>query len=218
MDEMRQCPDYLYEYMQEFLDGDIPAEHDRVLKEHLRTCKDCRDYFYELKRTEMFIKSLANVHAPDGFTDEVLNRLPKAAKKARLRHWFSHHPFLTAAAIFLLLMSGSTFSAWADNHEDFSVTKQPDLIIKNDTAIVPEGKTINGDIVVRNGSIRIEGKVDGDVTVINGEKYIASAGEVTGDIQEINQLFEWIWFDIKNKVSQWIKIFDGKSEEEKDFQ
>ena len=51
--------------------------------------------------------------------------------------------------------------------------------------------------MVRNGKLKIEGEVDGNVTVINGEQYMASAGKVTGDIEEINEVFEWIWYHIK---------------------
>ena len=50
--------------------------------------------------------------------------------------------------------------------------------------IIPEGEVVKGDVTVRNGKLIIEGEVDGNVTVINGEKYMASAGKVTGDIEE----------------------------------
>lgn len=53
---------------------------------------------------------------------------------------------------------------------------------------------------MRNGDIRIEGEVQGDVTVINGEKYMASAGNVTGEIEEIDEAFGWMWFKLKKAV------------------
>ena len=63
--------------------------------------------------------------------------------------------------------------------------------------LVPEGEVVKGDVTVRNGKLIIEGEVDGNVTVINGERYMASAGKVTGEIEEINEVFEWIWYHIK---------------------
>lgn len=69
--------------------------------------------------------------------------------------------------------------------------------MENDTVIVPEGEVVEGDLVVKNGDLRIEGQVDGNVTIINGDKYMASAGNVTGDIDEIDEVFEWIWYKMK---------------------
>jgi hypothetical protein len=51
---------------------------------------------------------------------------------------------------------------------------------------------------VQNGDIRIEGKVIGNVTVINGHEYLASAGSVTGEIEMVNKIFDWLWFKMKN--------------------
>lgn len=209
---MKQCPDIIYQYMHEYLDEDLPPEHEEILKNHLQSCSECRKHFYELKKTETFIKSMANVHAPSGFTDQVLANLPKESKKNRLKKWFGQHPFLTAASIFIILMLSSTFSSWNQDH-NFSVTKKPNIVIENNTAIVPEGETIQGDIIVKNGDIRIEGKVEGNVTVINGNKYLASAGKVTGEIEEINQVFEWIWFQIKTSVNDLLQLIKGSEEE-----
>lgn len=71
-------------------------------------------------------------------------------------------------------------------------------MVKNNTVIVPEGEVVKGDVTVKNGKLIIEGKVDGDVTIVNGEKYTASAGQVTGQIHEINEVFDWIWYKIKS--------------------
>lgn len=107
---------------------------------------------------------------------------------------------------------GQSFSSWNTGH-NLSVSKQPNLIVKNDTVIVPEGEVVKGDVVVRNGSLRIDGQIDGNVTVINGtvingEKYLASAGDVTGEIEEINVIFEWVWYHLKNMAKEAINFFE----------
>ena len=56
--------------------------------------------------------------------------------------------------------------------------------------------------MLKNGDIKVEGKVNGNITVINGDNYLAGAGEVTGNIEEIDQLFEWIWFHTKDIASR----------------
>jgi cytoskeletal protein CcmA (bactofilin family) len=78
--------------------------------------------------------------------------------------------------------------------------------------VVPQGKVVEGDVVVKNGNLRVEGEVNGNVTVINGtvingEKYLASAGQVTGEIEEINQVFEWIWFTMKDGFKEVVGVF-----------
>lgn len=78
------------------------------------------------------------------------------------------------------------------------MSKQPNLVVHNHTVTVPEGETVKGDVTVKNGKLIIKGKIDGDVTVVNGEKYMASAGQVTGQIEEINQLFDWTWYKMKS--------------------
>jgi anti-sigma factor RsiW len=105
------------------------------------------------------------------------------------------------------LMMGSLLSTW-NLDQEFSVSKQKNLIVNNNTVIVPKGETVKGDVVVRNGKLKIEGEIQGNVTVINGEKYMASAGHVTGQIEEVNQAFDWIWYQIKKTAYEVIDIFE----------
>ena len=107
-------------------------------------------------------------------------RLPKEKSQAGFQRWLRSHPLLAAAAMFFILMSASMFSSFG-NDQQFSVTKQPNLVVEGETVLVPEGEIVKGDIVVKNGNLRIEGEVDGNITVINGSKYMASTAVVTGD-------------------------------------
>ncbi|MEJ9210371.1 anti-sigma factor [Bacillus smithii] len=196
------CQKEITRYMHEYLDGELPKEQVVKLREHLQQCQGCHQHFQELKQSIMFVRGLSNsVKAPEHFTENVLSLLPKEKRTIKLQRWFHLHPFLTACAIFFVFMMGSFVALW-EQDQQFSFTKQPNLVVKGNTVIVPKGKTVKGDLVVRNGDIRIEGEVDGDVTVINGEKYMASAGKVTGNIQEIHQMFEWLWFHMKELVAQ----------------
>ena len=53
--------------------------------------------------------------------------------------------------------------------------------------------------------ILVEGAVEGDITVING-KYMASSAVVTGQIEEIDQAFEWLWFKMKSTTIELFTI------------
>lgn len=201
-----KCPEII-DFMHAYLDEGINKEDEDILREHLRGCKDCRVHFHELKKTVALVQSTSRISAPSDFTQGVMARLPKEKKKIGAERWLKNHPFLTAASLFLVLMAGTMFGTY-NQDQNFSVSKQPNLIVENETVIVPAGETIKGDIVVENGDIRIEGDVKGDVTVINGHKYLASAGSVTGDIEEIDQIFEWLWFKIKNTSKAIFQVED----------
>jgi anti-sigma factor RsiW len=203
------CPSEIIEYMHEYLDEEISAEHEKILREHLQTCKECQTHFHELKKTVALVQSTSHIKAPSNFTANVMERLPKEKKKVGVQRWFRHHPLLTAASLFFLLMAGSLFSTWNDHQ--FSVSKQPNLKVENNTVIVPRGEVVKGDVVVKNGTLKIEGEVQGNVTVINGKQYLASAGHVTGEIKEVNEVYEWIWFQIKKTGKDVIRIFDEEN-------
>ncbi len=190
------CPDKFIYYMHDFLDEDITPEEEQELREHLLSCQKCDLHFREMKKAVALVQSTSHIKAPDHFTMSVLSALPKEKKKVELVRWFKGHPLLSAASLFLLLMGASIFSTW-NGEQNFSVSKQPNLIVENDTVIVPEGEVVEGDVIVTNGKLKIEGEVRGDVTVINGEQYLASAGKVTGQIREVNEVYEWIWYHIK---------------------
>ncbi len=197
----------MVELMHNYLDEDISEEEEKLLREHLHACESCHQHFRELKKTIALVQGASHISAPNDFSLKVMQNLPKEKRTVGFRRWFREHPMLTAASLFLVLMAGSLFSVWNEN-EQFSVSKQPNLIVENNTVIVPEGETVKGDVVVKNGKIVIEGAVEGDVTVINGENYMAAAGNVSGDIKEVNQMFDWLWYHIKKVGTDVIHIFD----------
>ena len=80
------------------------------------------------------------------------------------------------------------------------MTKQPNLVVEGEKVLVPEGEMVKGDIVVKNGKLRVDGEVDGNITVISGSKYMASTAVVTGTVEEIDKAFDWLWYKIKGKL------------------
>ncbi len=201
---MGTCPQYIVDYMQEYLDGDISRENEQQLKQHLQNCASCRQHMHELSDTVAFVKSAAHITAPPHFESEVMKRLPKGKSRVGVQRWFRRHPILVAVAVFFLFMSTSLIGSYQNN--EFSVTKQPNLVLDGQTVIVPEGVIVKGDIVVKNGDIIVEGEVDGNITVINGE-YMASTAVVTGEIEEIDEVFEWLWYEIKSMANTVVELF-----------
>lgn len=182
--------------MHKFLDDEISEVEEKQLREHLNGCSVCRLHFQELKKAIAFVQSTTHLQAPAHFTQNVMNKLPKEKTNVIYKRWFKAHPMIVAAAVFVILMTGGLLTNWNSNNQ-LSVSKQSNLKIEDHTVIVPEGEVVEGDLFVRNGDLKIEGEVKGDVIVINGDQYLASAGRVTGEIEEIDEMFGWIWYNIK---------------------
>lgn len=200
------CKKESAELMHKYLDGDLTKEEETRLRTHLEDCSLCQKHFHELKRTISLIKSVEQPELPADFTNNIMKKLPQERKRMKYIRWFKMHPVLTAAAIFLIFMVSGVFSAWQQDNK-LTVSKQEDLIIKGDMVIVPSGVTVDGDLVVKNGNLKIEGTVDGNVTLINGkliedtidgEGLMASVGEVNGEFKNVDQIFEWILFHLQN--------------------
>lgn len=203
---MNICPDHLVHYMHEYLDGDISREHELELKAHLTSCTSCQQHMHELSKVVAFIQSASHISAPNDFVKGVTGRLPKEASRAGMKRWFRRHPMLTAAALFMILMSASLFTSFNEDQQ-FAFTKQPNIIVDGQTVIVPKGEIVKGDLEVKNGDLQIDGVVDGDVTIINGSKYMASTANVTGEIKEINQAFDWLWYKMKDMAKEVTSFF-----------
>ena len=206
-----KCNDEIVDLMHEYLDEEIDPENEMILREHLKGCKECETLFNEFRKTIAVVKGTSKMQAPPDFTAKVMASLPKEKKKVGMQRWLRNHPLIAAASLFLVLMMGSVLSTW-NQEQEFSVSKQENLVVQNNTVIVPEGEVVKGDVIVRNGELKIEGEVQGDVTVINGEKYLASAGHVTGQIEEVNEVFDWIWYHMKKTAFDVIDIFNESEE------
>ncbi|MFE1246119.1 zf-HC2 domain-containing protein [Fictibacillus sp. NPDC058756] len=199
-----QCEASVFDkLMNKVLDGEATKEEERVFHAHLEECESCKEE-YELLLDTLKELQLQNhiLKAPEGFTQAVMAKLPKEKQQMKWKRWMQRHPALTAAAIFMFFMAASVFTSY--NQQDLAVVKgEGNLQIKKAerVVVVPAGETIKGDLVVENADVRIEGKVEGDVTVIKGNQYLASAGEVTGHSQEIGQVVEWVWYKLKSLVS-----------------
>ncbi|WP_153732345.1 zf-HC2 domain-containing protein [Sporosarcina obsidiansis] len=194
---MEKCPKHVVHYIHAFLDGEIGEEEEKILTQHVKVCEECRVLLEELEKTSVLFENMSTIQAPPGFVSGVMGRLPQSKVQKGPKKWLRQHPIMAAAALFLILMSASFFSSF-ENEQQFSFTKQPNVIVEGETVVVPAGETVKGDLVVKNGDLRIEGEVDGNVTVIRGSKYMASTAVITGSSEEINEAFDWLWYKIKS--------------------
>lgn len=194
------CKD-IVRLMHHYLDEEVTKEEEMQIRSHIATCQDCKRHFQELKRTIAFVQSLSHTKAPEGFTNRVMAALPKERRKVSFFDRIKRHPLLVAASLFVVLMAGSMMSFWTEGQErfEFSAPQAQNIKVDEDRhmVIVPAGRTVEGDIVVRNGSIQVDGDVKGNVVAIDGEVYTASTAHISGEVEEIHEALEWVWYNLK---------------------
>ncbi|WP_273853856.1 anti-sigma factor family protein [Guptibacillus spartinae] len=205
-----KCPAEIIVLMHEVLDEEATNEQRRELFDHLQTCHDCKEHYDELKKTESFLLSSPSMKAPDGFTSKVMEQLPQEKRTVWMKRWMKSHPLVTAAILFLVLMAGSVYSSWTSEDQLSALSGNLRFDQETNTVIVPEGEVIEGDLTVKNRNLEIDGQVKGDVLVINGEQYMASAGQVTGEIEEVDHILDWTWYQFKHLLHDIGNLFSSE--------
>jgi len=189
--DCKQAVSWIHEYM----DGELNSSNQAILDEHLRQCSSCREHFKELEIVEERVQMLRMKAAPD-LTDRIMASLPPQQKSRTVLNWLKRHPALTAAAIFVIVMFSSFATLWDTNEQlVISTNEFEKIIVDGNRVIVPEGQTINGDLIVENGEIIVEGMLLGNLVVIDGS-YTASSANIGGRITIVNRMFDWIWYKI----------------------
>lgn len=193
--------------MHDYLDGDLTGPEAVQLKEHLNGCAGCRTRFAKLEKAGALVSSLKPVYLPSHITTaSIMQKLPAPAKRAAWVKWPRRHPAATVAAIFFIVMLGSFLTMW--NQETQLVVHGSDLeqvVIKGNTVLVPEGNTVQGNLIVENGQIEVKGNINGNLIVIDGNYALASTAHISGEITSVNQAVEWIWFKMNQIFSSFVK-------------
>lgn len=203
-------------FMHEYLDGDLSDERQQELHNHLSVCATCYEHFRELDRTVTALQAIKPVTASPDFTDNLLLRLPIKEKKrsSTWGKWLRQHPFIVAASIFLILMSASFMTAIKEPTEFTMTTDQHNLdsiVIDPQThsVLVPQGEIVEGDLIVRGGKVEVQGKVTGNVVAVDGEVVLASTADIYGKKEEIDQIFDRVWFEAERMFRKVLPAHGG---------
>lgn len=191
--------------MHDYLDEDISPSDKLALLEHTKKCEKCREHYHQLEKTILLMQSHSNVIAPDDLTQKIMSQIPVEKVRTKLMRFIKGHPFLVAAAVFLILMGSSVSQIWKDGQGQFSVSapSMEQIVVRADErlVIVPEDVVVNGDLSVRNGDVEVLGEVTGDVIVADGRVYLASTDQIVGQVFETDQFMKWIWYH----TQRWFK-------------
>lgn len=201
----------------QYLDGELDIEQYRQLKAHMDNCPSCKHKYEQLEKTDAMAQF--TLHTTSSATERseldvarlknsILAQLPvkkRNQSKARFVRWLYKYPGLTAAAMFIVVMFISAFASWEQDNKLVISGSQEDLQyiqINGNTVIVPEGSQLTGDLVVENGIVEVQGAVEGNVTVIDGQMVLASTGYIAGQSKTIDQALDWIWYKLTSSITE----------------
>lgn len=176
------------------LESGLPEVQLLELERHLQVCLGCRQYRVELASLEEVLKDCSEMKAPQGFTEALMERLPKNRKKA-IPYYSYLSPRIRAigATAALVLLLGSPLYVLVESPRPIveSSDLQAQFTINDSTIIVPEGDVISGDIRVYHGHLQISGTINGSVHLVSSRYTLESSGKVIGNIDIIN----WSWLE-----------------------
>mgnify|MGYP001198374885 CR=1 FL=1 len=192
--------------MHEYFDGDLTHEDAARLKAHLGGCPECRERFVGYERTEAYLHMA--MAAPAGLdeagkaalTERIMGSIPGRRRK-RITGWIRHYPGATVAVMLCVVLLASFIVSWEQDKE--LVVKGNDLsqiVIEGNRVVVPEGASVDGDLIIENGEAVISGEIRGNLTVIDGSVNMASTAKVIGEAREINQAIDWIWYKLRSTI------------------
>ncbi|WP_438449055.1 zf-HC2 domain-containing protein [Gorillibacterium sp. sgz5001074] len=200
-----ECHDAL-PLMHEYLDGDLEAEDSAALKRHLIACPSCNRMFKQMEQADAMVRMLPKSPVPAGLTARIMAQIPEPKRRTRWYAWVKSHPALSVASVFLLVMISSFLSLL--NEDQDMVVKGANLdqvVIRGDTVIIPEGHTVQGDLMVKRGKIQVDGNVEGDLTVVDGSYNLASTAYISGHVNKVDETLEWIWYRMNEVFSAFAK-------------
>ena len=184
-----------HELMHGYLDGDLDDSSLTRLKDHLRECSACRAYLEQLERAESVVRALPKTRVAEDLEQRIIECLPKRSRRRRFVSWIKRHPAITAASVFLFVMLGSFLTMWGQDGELVVKGANLDqLVIHGKEVYVPEGTVVNGNLLVQDGKIEVAGEVKGDLIVIHGSYALASTAKVAGQVKQVDQAIEWLWY------------------------
>ena len=185
----------------EYLDDDLEAEDASGLRQHLNDCRDCSALLRQYEQVEALARVLEKPKPPAGMTASIMAALPPERSRRSWSRWIRRHPAATAAAAFLFVMISSFLSLW--NQGTQLAVRGDDLegniIIEEGRVIVPSDATVRGDLIVENGTVQVDGELEGDLTVIDGSVALASTAHISGRVTEVDRALDYIWF----KLGEW---------------
>lgn len=135
------------ENLSAYYDDVLEVKDKKLIEEHLNNCSNCREELESLKQISEILKEAPPVSVPDGFAEEVIQRInqdkikPIGKKTRKLTSWQIVLPGV--AALLLATFIGISLKPAAMNQE-LVETKMMDQFIANDQGAAKENSAFDG--------------------------------------------------------------------------
>ncbi|SEQ34809.1 hypothetical protein [Piscibacillus halophilus] len=209
------CNQIFEEELHRLLNSELTHDEENCLKHHLMECKECQTHYQELKKVDHQLLEIEDVQIPNDLKQNILNQLPKDSKTKKFSKSVKEHPLISAAVVFFIMLFASTLSSFHSNQQ-MSLSKHEDVITEGDRVIIPKSAIIEGDFIVRNAEVVLEGKVKGNLTLVNSQivdshnhhdMQVASwSHHVDGKVVEIDQYFAWMYHKVEHEFKNFLSF------------
>jgi anti-sigma factor RsiW len=197
------CHEPMDQRMHDYLDEELTTAQRTEFEAHLAACPECMAHLTEIGSAIQTVTRLEWVKAPGDFTESLLHKIGHDFPKRRnWRRKVMQYSGIAAAVVLVFglgvsMATPDKFALQADNTQG--------IIVEDGKVIVPEGTAYNGDLVIQNGDIEVRGKVNGNVTALNGKIYRAAGADISGETVVVDQAMEKIAYYAKHLWTQWTK-------------
>lgn len=190
------------------MDGFISNEQLLALTEHRRACIRCAKVWEELNRTESILRfemleqeNMDNdpetIFYQKRLTYQVIKSLPKLSWANMIKHWLLKYGIVVCGLLALGIFIGSTIVYAYENlssNERMQVegTDLKGIQMGSNTITIGQENTVHGDILLRHGTLQLDGIVNGNITIFDGEIKIGKKGYVSGEVHVIDGLLDWL--------------------------
>jgi hypothetical protein len=187
-----QCNN-IQEKLSAYIDRDISSEEKMLIDEHLKSCKQCKETFAEMKKTSEYVRDLGDIEPPAWLTQKIMTKIRSEAGREKniwQKLFYPLHIKLPVEAAVAVLLAVTTIYIVKTMQPEMKLAKAP---VEEMTPRIPlkETKSTDKDLVSRKVEI-VSGKVpkaSQDQTVppetaqpfAQKEKVLPSAGAVAKD-------------------------------------
>jgi anti-sigma factor RsiW len=188
------------ERIHRYLDEELTGNERIEFEAHINECSRC---LLQMQGLGFAVQKLTQTEwhkAPIHFTESLLARLdeqfpPKRNWRVSVMKWSG-----IAASVLLVFGLGAM---WATpDHFALQAENNAGLVVTDGKVIVPEGQEYNGDLVIQNGDVEVRGKVNGNVTALNGKVYRAAGADISGEIAEVDEVMEKVFYYGKRLINE----------------
>jgi len=183
----------------------LPKATIDAMKEHAHLCAPCQDYAAQIREIEQGLKCLALVKAPADFTRTLVKCLPATGQGSTA---WSLWRMVGVAAIILLFFGFPTYML-LEHPQTFVESNDVRAAVRivGQNVIVPEDVVVKGDLRVYHASLRVLGRVDGNVYLVSSEHSLGESGRVRGQIVRLTHLpWDKVVFGFRN-ISQELRSY-----------